>query len=284
MHKLTTHDLYHDDQGRVFKMVNAIKGGSQGKIYEIAYQDAQIRRQLLPYTRFVIKQELPLPHGGYGNVIKREIDALHSLSTIPHVAPLTGTAFDRTALIRPFYDDFKGELLIPMLNEIFDTITQIHQRGFIHGDVKIENIMVDSYLKRWVFVDFGSAQRIDQFTIDTFESTFVKQSDLQKQIPAEGAHNARFRPEIIDLYCFAIMVYRHLGGDDRRLPWRKMSLTQQLTRRVPYSPLPFQINIDNWEPECAHSKKEIKELFRQACIDEPPQQIESTQQPPTTAT
>lgn len=42
------------------------------------------------------------------------------------------------------------------------TLDYIHAAGIIHGDVRQENLMYDSFFKRFVFIDFGHVKGLDE--------------------------------------------------------------------------------------------------------------------------
>ena len=50
------------------------------------------------------------------------------------------------------------ELLIP----VTDTFAEIHLRGYVHGDIKLRNLVTDENLTALIIIDFGFAQLIGQ--------------------------------------------------------------------------------------------------------------------------
>jgi serine/threonine protein kinase len=66
---------------------------------------------------------------------------------------------------------FTAEELKPIINQLFDAVDELHNKGLLHRDLKPDNIMIDKN-NRIILIDFGSArENMDEKTATLISNT-----------------------------------------------------------------------------------------------------------------
>ncbi|AYV86616.1 MAG: kinase-like protein [Sylvanvirus sp.] len=119
---------------------------------ETEHQQAQIRLQ-----RF--KWELKI----YQNLQQTKVRGiLYPLTAFydasRHQGYLVLPYIEMPANMDVFFNSLTNDQLIRSMNQLVDTVTQLHAQGLIHGDIKPKNVLWDRFTQRPFLIDFGSSQ------------------------------------------------------------------------------------------------------------------------------
>ena len=157
---------------------------------------------------------------------------------------------------------------LKFLNEIAQALHHAHQKGVIHRDIKVENVLV-SQEDRCTLVDFGLAQNTEDAL-----------SSLNRKVSGTPAYMA---PEVwtgetpdfsTDLYAFGVMAYLLFTQDFpfKGKNWRELFESHQSTDRdglkenLHESSLP--LDLQELVLRCLHPHKEMRLSSSQTLLDE----------------
>ncbi|OHT14194.1 CMGC family protein kinase [Tritrichomonas foetus] len=167
-------DIFEDIQGRLFRVIDFLGCGSYSLVYKCEYVNTPGRFIAVKISKNVPRLQQRL---------ENEAKLLQKLNSFPDIPgrklipeyvsffPISGHSclaiglYQRTLLERfSFINDTAGLLLFIkcVMKQILLGLDFIHQAGFVHGDLKPDNIMLvrdDAYDIK--FIDFGSATPID---------------------------------------------------------------------------------------------------------------------------
>ncbi|WP_081111047.1 N-acetyltransferase [Bdellovibrio bacteriovorus] len=162
--------------------------------------------------KFFLKSSRPDPISN--EHINREATAYQALSGIKNVMPLLGTKdiLGQNFLVFPFIKedlfDYIGkitqaklvsEILLPLLK----SLSSIHNAGYIHGDVKLENVRVYEEDGLHVFLaDFGKSVRMGTFAPHRISS-------LSQHTPPDMTISPQ-----LDIYSIGVLAFQLLFGID----------------------------------------------------------------------
>jgi serine/threonine protein kinase len=140
-----------------------------------------------------------------------------------------GSLMDRLIL----HGRVQSEHLMPFCSQIIAGLAYCHSQGVSHGDIKPQNILIDTY-NRCKLVDFGLSQHFESDNISTMflgSPLFMAPEVLQKQ---------RFDPFIADIWSLGITFYWMALG---RGPWPDLKTTIQ-SAQCGLPPMPTVLPID----------------------------------------
>ncbi|MDH3592396.1 MAG: serine/threonine protein kinase, partial [Planctomycetota bacterium] len=115
---------------------------------------------------------------------------------------------------------------------LFDTLTHVHNRGILHGDLKPANVLVDAN-GRPVVLDLGTSRGpAGRRVVDGIEGTPAYWAPEQLD---GGAASVRS-----DLYAVGVMLYEALAGHD---PHPAQNFTELIQKRLEREPLPLPDHV-----------------------------------------
>jgi serine/threonine protein kinase len=103
---------------------------------------------------------------------------------------------------------------LEFFRQILDAISYSHQKGFIHCDLKPNNIIVDSKGTPKV-IDFGIASKYGSFIADKKQTTFFQNAFTPNYASPEQIKGEKNLSERSDIYSLGVVLYELLTG---RLP------------------------------------------------------------------
>ncbi len=147
----------------------------------------------------------------------REAQTLVKLSGIDGIVPMCDffeangtayivTAYKESATFSDYIDDSGGKLsaeeALLVVKPLFDTLSEVHERGVLHLDVSPDNILIDSELRPYL-IDFGTAGMSDS----------VRSESLNDGYSAPEMYSSHFPPTVrSDVYSLAAVIYRAVTG------------------------------------------------------------------------
>jgi Nif-specific regulatory protein len=127
-----------------------------------------------------------------------------------------GRAFFTLEYIKgqPMHTHFKGyskKLLLALL-QVIDGLGMIHEKGFVHSDLKPEHILYDVEQERTVLIDFGFAGKISE-KIEQAGTLGYIAPEVFKGIDIDGR---------ADLYSLGVIIYEIIAGIKLKIPRRSL--------------------------------------------------------------
>ena len=149
-----------------------------------------------------------------------EIAPLQQVSDIPGVIHLIDY-FDISHTYYIVMEKFNCQDLFDFINEngpleekvakqifhqVVDTVTQCHNRGILHRDIKDENILIDLQNLKIKIIDFGSGTYLHNTDYTDFQGTRVYS-------PPEWIKYKRYKADGLTVWSLGILLYNMLCGD-----------------------------------------------------------------------
>ena len=149
-----------------------------------------------------------------------EIALLQQVSDIPGVIHLIDY-FDISHTYYIVMEKFNCQDLFDFINEngpleekvakqifhqVVDTVTQCHNRGILHRDIKDENILIDLQNLKIKIIDFGSGTYLHNTDYTDFQGTRVYS-------PPEWIKYKRYKADGLTVWSLGILLYNMLCGD-----------------------------------------------------------------------
>jgi serine/threonine protein kinase len=98
--------------------------------------------------------------------------------------------------------EIKFEYVVNLFVKIFTGVKHIHEKGFIHADLKMENVVIDSNGDP-IIIDFDLSVEINKFSNPKGTLNYMPPEILRSFVKNEPV---RFTPEV-DLYSLCVMFY-----------------------------------------------------------------------------
>jgi serine/threonine protein kinase len=177
---------------------------------------------------------------------------LHHPSILPvhDILEEHGTAY----LVTPFIDggsmeEWLREVRRPaesdlrsVTHHILDALTLVHASGYLHRDVKPQNILMDRQNGLPVLIDFGNARIASGAKTSNLTSVITKGYAPFEQYQTKGRQGA-----FTDLYALGAVLYRSIKGvapDDAADRWDEDKLEPLCHRQPPGYSLEFLATVD----------------------------------------
>lgn len=100
---------------------------------------------------------------------------------------------------------------LEFFRQVLDAISYSHQKGFIHCDIKPNNVIVDSKGVPKV-IDFGIASKYGSFIADKKQTTFFQNAFTPNYASPEQIRGEKNLSEKTDIYSLGVVLYELLTG------------------------------------------------------------------------
>lgn len=140
--------------------------------------------------------------------------------------------------LQQYIDSLKREpnlkFVVNLMIWLFQTLNYLHNKSYVHRDIKPDNIMIDIKNKRFVLIDFGLTCNIQSKPMCNYKE-FVGSAAFI----APEKWNAKNNKNLIkvDIWAAGITIFNVL---ERKLPWDGI-LSNSLEKEISEGHIPFSI-------------------------------------------
>lgn len=195
---------------KTYRIIKKLEETNTAVIYKV--QDSSSVTRSLKIARLNTKE--------HNDLITREFQILHKIKhpTIVSVTDLETDADGRAFFLQPFipgkaidvcFTGFNEDLANALL-EIVNALAVLHNRGFIHGDLKPEHLLYDTSTRNTVLIDFGYARIPDDQNFRTGTIGYIA-PEVIKGIGLDQRS---------DIYSLGVIIHKILTGRLIPAPWQ----------------------------------------------------------------
>lgn len=149
---------------------------------------------------------------------------------------------------------------LPMFVEILDTVAYIHNKGFLHLDIKSNNVMIQPNGKIKL-IDLGIASRMSEASSSTGFGTPAYMPPEQSEKGCCGKYT--------DIFALGIVLFEMLTG---ALPFTSQTSVDEIRRKIKYAPTP---QMRDYYPFVGQN---LQYIVERALAKEPSQRYQSCEE------
>lgn len=133
--------------------------------------------------------------------------------------------------------DINENIVLKIAYWLFDTLSLLHENGYVHRDIKPENIMVDTENNRFVLIDFGTTCSLNKNNEGSIKCNFGEyEGTFQYMAPESWGNGSSSSPRkskalklynngnrnkklnLIDVWSAGVTIYYLI---EKRFPWNQ---------------------------------------------------------------
>merc|ERR1711892_473693 len=155
------------------------------------------------------------------NNVPLEVALMQQVNDVPGVIKLLDY-FDTTDSFYVVMERFASKDLFDFISEqgplpealardlfmqLVDTVSECHEKGVVHRDIKDENILIDINTFKTKLIDFGSGAHLEEEVYQEFKGTRVYS-------PPEWINSGTYTAEALTVWSLGILLYDMVCGDN----------------------------------------------------------------------
>lgn len=133
------------------------------------------------------------------------------------VMHLHGNGADLFDLIERSHGGFDEETAKLIFRQVLDAACYLSENGYLHGDIKDENVIMDPATNHVTLIDFGSCYR---YSPSIEQSTYY---GSEKNAAPEVLSGESFQPEAQEIWSLGTLLYSILSGEDPSTAYRYLT-------------------------------------------------------------
>lgn len=219
-HAPATHVLY-GATGSTFEIGRVLGKGGMGCVYlatkrshatrasdvrlvalKLLYPDAPMQARRLFYHEGALLPRIQHPH--IVQHVERGRGAIAGMGTIDYLATSYVAGETIEELLKRHQAPLAPATMLGIVAQMTDALAYLHQRGIVHGDIKLSNIMLEHASPRALLIDFGIARA------PGFVGQPVAVGTPQYMAPEQL--RARTCDGRADIYALGVVIYELLTG------------------------------------------------------------------------
>ena len=188
-------------------------GGSFGQVYSVAYPAASVAGETVAMKKITPERGFPM------GLIANEINVAMKMNASPGSPKLFGCVYDISSKTQEYVyiitekmethlrdSNFRQyirtkvstETQLKLMKNLFMSLKYLWDLGYVHNDIKPENMMVNKAKNKLVLIDYGLAQKKEQLRNDNGSPMYMSPGKLLK--------NGRAYSPKDDLYSLALSI------------------------------------------------------------------------------